>query len=105
MFCSDGQKPVYHFVIGPDFLTGDQFNFRWEVVGVQNGNTMRLVAPEIVPDKWGLPINSIVKPMLDFLLTLRSGRFGSSCLFVKLKKGGVLTDVGILWIVIASQAS
>lgn len=37
----------------------------------------------------GLPINSIVKPMLDFLLTLRSGRFGSSCLFVKLKKGGV----------------
>lgn len=92
-------------MIGPDFLTEDQFNFRWEV-GVQNGNTMRLVAPEIAPDKWGLPINSIVKPMLDFLLTLRSGRFSSSCLFVKLKKkGGLLTDVGILWIVIASQAS
>lgn len=45
-------------------------------IGVQNGNTMRILASQEAQDSLGgLPIQSTVKPMMDLLITLKTTNF------------------------------
>ena len=59
-------------------------------VGFQSGNTMRLYAsPEIIADNGYLPIQSTLKPMVDFLVSVK-GRFTYNSSIFYLLKGGVV---------------
>lgn len=58
-------------------------------VGFQSGNTMRLYAsPETIDLGGGLPIQSTLKPMVDFLVSVK-GRFTYNSPIFYLLKGGV----------------
>ena len=57
--------------------------------GVQSGNTMRLSANQlIIDDAGGLPVQAVLKPMIDALVTVK-GQFNSMSLFSYVFKGGI----------------
>lgn len=65
----DGQTALGRFAIAKNFSTFKTLNFGAEV-GVQNGNTMRLAIPQAALNELGgLPVETVVKPMLDVLAT------------------------------------
>ncbi len=56
--------------------------------GVQSGNTMRLYAsPALITTAGGLPIQSTLKPFVDFLLTARGKILPNAPLYAMLKGG------------------
>lgn len=83
---SDGQTPQGRFAIGADAYTYKRFTFGFEGA-VQSGNTMRLEMSQAVIDAaGGLPIQTTLKPLLDFLVTTR---WKLDCDFSLLLKGGI----------------
>lgn len=57
--------------------------------GVQSGNTMRLSADQVVIDEaGGLPVQAILKPMVDALVTVK-GHFRPMSPFSYVFKGGI----------------
>lgn len=84
MYQGDGQTPVGRFAIDRNVLNFDihKLNVRnffsssvaelGAEIAVQNGNTMRINVPQSTLDiLGGLPIQTTLKPMFDFLLTLK----------------------------------
>lgn len=90
MFHDDGQTAVGRLAIGRDIYAGHSLNWGLEL-GVQNGNTMRYVpSPKAIDTLGGfpgLPIQTTVKPLVDALVTLKTGSLGATPLFAQLKGG------------------
>lgn len=87
MFRDDGQTALGRFGIGRDVYVGNSLSWGVEV-GVQSGNTMRYYpSREAIEALGGLPIQTMVKPMLDALVTLKTTSFGATPIFGQLKGG------------------
>lgn len=57
--------------------------------GVQSGNTMRLSANQVIIDNaGGLPVQAVLKPMIDALVTVK-GHFNPTLPFSYIFKGGI----------------
>jgi len=83
----DGQTMLGRFVIGRTLIRRYQSTFGLEA-GVQSGNTMRLSAPQSTLDiLGGLPIQTNVRPLFDFLLTMQNDTWIDSPFFTQLKGG------------------
>lgn len=67
--------------------------YRWSSLGleagVQSGNTMRLSANQaVINAAGGLPVQAVLKPMVDALVTVK-GQFAPTSSFVYILKGGI----------------
>lgn len=88
MYLNDGQTAVLRLALGRDLFKVNLWTIGLEG-GVQNGNTMRLYAPQSTLDILGeLPIQTTVKPLIDLLFTLKAPPF-SKTPFIPLFKGGL----------------
>lgn len=89
MVDSDGTTVLGRLAFGKELDSNALFALGLEL-GVQNGNSMRVAVPEgtscafVLGD---LPIQSIVKPMLDFLVTAKINPLDSTPFFAALKGG------------------
>jgi hypothetical protein len=83
----DDSTAFGRFAISKDLISSRFSNFGLEV-GLQSGNSMRLSVSEVTLDELGgLPIQSVMKPMLDVLVTARSVPLGSTPFFAQFKGG------------------
>jgi len=84
---SDGQTALGRLAIDRALFIKKHTALGLEL-GVQNGNSMRLDAPQATLDVLGgLPIQSTVKPLLDLLATAKTEALGKSLVFAQVKGG------------------
>lgn len=92
MYKNDGQTALGRFSVGKEVFKSDEMAFGSEIslgleLGVQTGNSMRLGNDQATLDLFGLPIQSTIKPTIDFLATLRTNTLENVPLFMQLKAG------------------
>lgn len=84
----DGNVAQGRFTLGLHSTTYKTFTFGIEA-GLQSGNTMRLSASQsIIDNAGGLPVQVVLKPIIDGLLTVQS-HFSPTSPFVYFLKGGI----------------
>lgn len=87
MYSDDGLTVIGRIAFGKELLSKMKFTFGLEL-GAQNGNSMRMSAPQAILDELGgLPIQTTAKPMFDLLVTANTLPLGTSQFFGQLKSG------------------
>lgn len=92
MYKNDGQTALGRLSVGKEVFKSDEMAFGSEIslgleLGVQTGNSMRPGNEQPTLDLFGLPIQSTLKPTIDFLATLRTNTLENVPLFMQLKAG------------------
>ncbi len=86
MYRSDGKTAIGRFALAAELLTASQANFGLEL-GLQTGSRMRFVIPHGPIAIVESPVRTVMKPMLDLLITAYASPLNESLLFTQVKGG------------------